>query len=311
MRALCSDMSFAEEFLFNPADFPASSKGEPCGEERLCLDFLGGPYVFEGLSQAQADAVMKRFPGLISQEQPGAASITTQVMKTTAEYFRPVDLAGWEAHFDFDYGEHLIRIAGLRCMALIELKPQLRAWLWTPDEADLVGLGVFENLFRVLLAYRLLDDGGVLLHSAGLHDSERAWLFIGRSGAGKSTISGLGRDAGLHILSDDMNAVFPEDGSYLCEQLPFAGTFGQTSWSGGRYPVTGIHVLQQDQQNHLKPLSPAKRLAMLMVCSPFINSDPFRQQQLVDNLIHLTANSQGGTLSFKLQGGFEQHLEET
>ena len=47
---------------------------------------------------------------------------------------------------------------------------------------------VLENFLRILMAYHVLDQGGVLLHSAGVLYQDRVYLFCGQSNAGKTTL---------------------------------------------------------------------------------------------------------------------------
>ena len=137
-------------------------------------------------------------------------------------------------------------MAGERFLARLNLEAPDQAGLWLEKEAELTSRGILENFLRVVLAYRLAQSGGVLLHSAAVVKHGDAHLFIGRSGAGKSTLSRLGLAAGLDVLSDDMNALVPEGGRYWAEKLPFAGDLGQTAAPKGRYLVAGIYRLEQD-----------------------------------------------------------------
>jgi hypothetical protein len=118
--------------------------------------------------------------------------------------------------------------------------------MWTSVEEPLKDvIGVFENFFRLLVAYRLNEIGGALLHSAAVVRDSRAYLFLGRSGAGKSTISKINQDAGLDVLSDDMNALVVENGRTLVEKLPFAGDLGQTAERRGGALLAGIFRLEK------------------------------------------------------------------
>jgi len=300
---------FAETFLLDINSFPEDQNGTAWGEEALAIKFLGGPYVFHGLNLAQEAAVTRRFSDLVCP-LPGEdeTTIDTHIYNLPESCFKTIDTRNWEYHLDFDYQATHIRIAGMRFVALIQLEPCIRAWMWTCDDEHLIANSAFENLFRVIVAYRLLAQGGMVLHSAGLTDNEKAWLFIGRSGAGKSTISKLGEKAGLTILSDDMNAIVLEDDTYLTEQLPFAGEHGQTALTKGKFPVQAVYYLQKSSHNRLEETPAANRLAELMVCSPFVNTDPYRYAALAQNLSLLRSRVSGGNLKFQLDGGFEELL---
>ncbi|WP_456408251.1 hypothetical protein [Thiolapillus sp.] len=303
-------MSFASEFLYDTDALPHDRSGTPWGRKSIGIDFLGGPYIFDGLNEIQTTVISRRFPELVSDTlDHGTAAIRTHIFKFPETAFRSIDTRDWEYHLDFDYQEDHLRIAGLRFMAYIQLEPHIEAWMWTPDDERLVSNSAFENIFRVIVSYKLLARGGMILHSAGLAQDGKAWLFIGRSGAGKSTIAKLGEEAGMTILSDDMNAVIPHDGTYLTEQLPFAGEHGQTALTKGKFSVQAIHYLQKSALNQLEETPAANRLAELMVCSPFINTDPHRYAVLARNLAALRDKIGGGHLNFRLDGGFQQLLQ--
>ena len=134
-----------------------------------------------------------------------------------------LDTRGWEYTLDQDHAESSVRIAGLRLMARLDWAPELKGALWTPEIAGEEWTSVLENYLRLLVAYRLLAEGGVLLHSAGVSDGRSAWLLLGPSGAGKTTASRLCLAAGAEVLSDDLNAArFPDGGGGpVVARLPF------------------------------------------------------------------------------------------
>ncbi len=302
-------MQFGKEFLRHAGDFPQDRQGTPWGKENIAIEFLGGPYVFSGLNPAQRKVIGRRFSDLLCTAPADCPPpVHTRIYKLPETCFKTIDTRDWEYRLDFDYRRKELRIAGLRFVAHIQLEPRLEAWMWTPDDKNLVANSAFENIFRVIVAYRLLARGGMVLHSAALARDDKAWLFIGRSGAGKSTIAKLGENAGMNILSDDMNAIVLEHGRYLTEQLPFAGEHGQTALTKGRFSVQAVYYLQKSQRNGLEETAAAQRLAQLMVCSPFVNSDPYRYAVLAQNLAALRNKVGGGNLEFRLEGGFQECL---
>jgi hypothetical protein len=170
-------------------------------------------------------------------------------------------------------------------MARLEWRPHLQAALWISEASPTrFPRLVFTNVIRVLAAYRLLAGGGVLLHSAGIVDQEQADLFLGRSGAGKTTLSRLGLASGRIVLSDDINAVTWAAGQPMVHKVPFSGELGRTDTHDTAYPARSVCRLVKDQQTTLSPLRPAESLALLIVCSPIVNSDPYRFGQLTQNL---------------------------
>ena len=306
-----SNKNFGELFLEYPELFPARPGGETWGEKSILIDFLGGPYRFTGLSKIQFKAIRGRFGKLCITDSPQKKNVVvTRVFRAPGQEFKIVDTRDWEMEIDFDYAPDYLNMAGLRFMARIEFEPFINAAFWTPDEKDILNTSAFENLFRTIVAYRIVELGGLLLHSAGMTDGKQAWLFIGRSNAGKTTISRLGLRAGLSVLSDDMNAVFPNENGdgFVTEQLPFAGDLGQTGGTRSHYPVHGIYQLKKGRSNQLDEVPTSDRLAMMMVCAPFINTNPYHYGKLLTNLSHLRDQVPGAQLTFNIDGGFESLL---
>lgn len=89
-----------------------------------------------------------------------------------------------------------------------------------------------DNLLRVAVAASLLRRGGLLLHAAGIQVGRRAWVFPGRSGRGKSTLSALaGRG---RVLSDELTAVAPLSTQARRRAGPLESVQGPMSKVGAR-----------------------------------------------------------------------------
>jgi hypothetical protein len=296
-------MPFAERFLTDTAAFPPRLEGRAWGQQNLELDLPGGPYLLDGVSAAQRAELTDRFGDLCREPAgPPQGKPSLSLFQAPAAWFRAVDFTGQEYTFDRDYRAEAVRVAGQGFLGMLDLRVAGRAGLWVSAEADLVAQGIFENFMRLFLAYRLLVTGGSLLHSAAVVKNGHAHVFIGRSGAGKSTISRLGLAAWLDVLSDDMNALVPGGGRYWAEKLPFAGDLGQTATPKGRYPVAGIYRLEQARENHIQPLSAARALAALVACAPFVNADPHRGEALAASLERLIESVPVRELGFNLDG---------
>lgn len=306
-------MGFGDVFLRHPDLFPARRVGDPWGDESLVIDFAGGPYRFTGLTTAQAETLAERF-GEMACDAPPAGSpepVSIALYRVPDTEFLPVDLDGWSYTFDRRYLEHAVEIAGLDFMARVDWCPNLVGTLWTPLDGGPFFRSQVENFFRLLVAYRLLALGGVLFHSAGVVSGERSFLFLGPSGAGKTTISRLSLTTGREVLSDDMNALCPPPGGgpVRLEKLPFAGDLGNQPGKRRSFPLAAFCRLRQGEHG-LKPLRAAESVAFLVGCAPFINADPHRLDALTDNLLRLVRSLPAFELSFAKDAGFWPLLEE-
>lgn len=318
--------AFGERFLEFPSRPLDRRRGVPWGTAEIEIDLSGGPYRFAGLGRRQRGSLEERFGELIvGPGQRREPLVEAAVFRVPASHFRSFESYNWNYTFDFDYQPSSVRVAGFRVMAELEwvgageasraqatdrAEPRLRASLWTStadgDEFQLV----FENFLRLIVAYRLLACGGVLLHSAAVLDRGGAVVFFGHSGAGKSTISRLSLATGRTVLSDDLNALSDGEQGTLVEKVPFAGELGQNGSYGGHYPLRGLYRLEKGAQHLTRKLSRARLIASLIACSPYVNRDPFRLERLISNLGRLIDRVPARCLQFTPDPGFWNALRE-
>lgn len=348
-------MSFGSSFLVHPDLFPARRAGEPWGRGEVLLDVAAGPYAFRGLSPSQAAAVRERFGALCldPEGETGVPAVETLLFRADERDFHPIETRGWTYSLDLETEPAAVRVAGRDLVARLEWRPAvplapgvhrgpvsavpgaLAGALWTPVDGGAAFQGPFENYFRVLVAYRLLAAGGVLLHSAGLVKAGRAHLFCGSSGAGKSTLCRLAAARGGEVLSDELNALWPgsrgaggEAVGTRVERLPFAGDFGHVAAPRSSHPLAAVYRLEKAPatkwvaprgaepgeapvaanrlapMSRLAPLSRGEAVATLAACAPCVNADPHRQERLLANLAALVAGAPAAVLTFGLDGGF-------
>ncbi len=130
--------------------------------------------------------------------------------------------------------------------------------------------------FAVLVAAS--ERGFFFLHSASLLYRGRAWLFSGRSGAGKSTHVNLWREAfGAEILNGDLNMLGIEGGTVMVHGQPWCGTSGIATEKG--YPLGGIAFLKKAAKNACEiPDASEKILAIVQrMISPAWEEDLLRR----------------------------------
>jgi hypothetical protein len=303
-------MTFGEKFLEHPDLFPARRAGEPWGERDVTLDLPGGPYFFSGLDVSQEDAIREKMAEFIAPVPDAGNAVTTRVLRSAESDFRKFDMMGWAYVLDIDCQPSAVRVAGLDFMGRLDWCPELTGGLWTSSHESAHYLGAFENFFRVISSYRILEQGGVLVHSAGVVEDDRAYVFFGTSGSGKTTTSKLSLEAGRRVLSDDMNIVLPGQNGPVVHKVPFAGELGRTSIDRRSYPLKAIFRLEKGDENSLRPMGPAETVASLMTCSPNVNHNPFRHQQLFSIHTSIVQSVPAYVLTFTKEGGFWDVLEE-
>jgi hypothetical protein len=121
-------------------------------------------------------------------------------------------------------------------------------------------------LDEVLIANLLGRGRGVELHSCGVIDQMgRGHLFVGVSGAGKTTTARLWEGATRGIVSDDRVIVREHEGEMWMFGTPWHGE-AELSIAGG-VPLSGVYLLVQAEANALVPLPPAEAVARLFRCA--------------------------------------------
>ncbi|MBI5286562.1 MAG: hypothetical protein HY878_03100 [Deltaproteobacteria bacterium] len=161
------------------------------------------------------------------------------------------------------------------------------------------GLGGFTSLYTtiyLLTSMTLTEEDGCLFHGAGVVHRGKGYLFIGPSGAGKTTVAGLlvapaceqtkagdkpPRYKGWKVLSDDAIAMRRKDGRYLIHSTPFG--------SGGAYPqdsapLSHILVLKKDRVDYRERLTPMDAMGHLIPDIPFIR---FFERDNIERLMSL------------------------
>ena len=129
-----------------------------------------------------------------------------------------------------------------------------------------------DSVIRIVHTLALAREHGFLLHSASAIRNARAFLFAGRSGAGKTTLSASApHDACL--LSDEVSYVRRCGGEFRCFGTPFTGELG-TPGANRSAPVEAICFLRQAPENRLIPLEQPETLRLLMANILFFANEP-------------------------------------
>jgi hypothetical protein len=122
---------------------------------------------------------------------------------------------------------------------------------------------------EVLLANLLARGRGVELHGCGLIDDDgRGHLFVGQSGAGKTTTARIWEHvagAGIQIVSDDRVIVREVGGEMRIYGTPWHGEAEHASPASA--PLAGVYLLEQAPLTELVPMSDASAVASLFGCT--------------------------------------------
>jgi hypothetical protein len=130
-------------------------------------------------------------------------------------------------------------------------------------------------LDEVLVSNLLAQGRGVEIHACGLSDADgRGYLFVGQSGAGKSTTARLwSNKTGVRVLSDERVILRARDNRIWMYGTPWHGD----ACLGGPMtaPLDAIFFPARGIENELTPLNRTETAARLFACSfpPFHSHD--------------------------------------
>lgn len=156
---------------------------------------------------------------------------------------------------------------------------------WELDLASGMGRGRlvdtaqnFDSLLRTLYGSLLARKDGALLHSAALARRGAAHLFVGESGAGKTTFfRAASALPGVTGLSDELAALKREKKNFRVYATPFWGEF-RPPRRGGDAPLGKIFFLARAPKNskasEIVPLSAAEAQRRLLKCLVSFESSP-------------------------------------
>ena len=121
-------------------------------------------------------------------------------------------------------------------------------------------------LDEVLVAHLLGRGRGVELHSCGVVDADgRGHLFVGVSGAGKTTTARLWEGTASAVVSDDRVIVREDEGRMWMYGTPWHGE-AELSMAA-RAPLAGVYLLTQAPVNELREIPRANAVARLFGCA--------------------------------------------
>jgi hypothetical protein len=163
-----------------------------------------------------------------------------------------------------------------------------------------------DSLLRVLLSVTLLPRRGFLLHAATVVRNGRAYVFTGRSGAGKSTVAALSPPGAA--LTDEISLLRFSDGAWRAHGTPFWGAF-RAAGSNRRVPVAGIYSLTKAPEDRLERLPVKQALRALLPNVLFFSTSPRENETLLQLLADATEQIPVYRLRFRRHAAFWEVIE--
>ena len=162
-----------------------------------------------------------------------------------------------------------------------------------------------DSLLRVLLSWELLSHNGFLLHASTVLRNGKAYVFTGRSGAGKSTVASLSPVGS--VFTDEISLLRKEGSEWRAYGTPFWGEFRAAGLNSSA-PVAGIFRLLQSPENHVTPLRPMELLRSALPNVLFFSSEPDANRRLLAILSRASEEIPGYNLEFRKDKTFWEVL---
>ncbi len=300
-----AQMSLQTPAMFSWPLLPSCASRETWGGDEQILDFSGGPYRILGLSFEQRKAIRQRLPGFCLESIGCREPVVEFCVYRAAADHGAGNLTLSESNIiKCSHGTDRLLLTARGFTAYLEFQPKFALSVWTRRDREFVVCDDFENLLRILVAYRLLTIGGVMLHSSAVVIDGGINVFVGRSGAGKSTVAQWALERLFLVLSDDINLLTAETNDVLVARSPFKCMVEEACVPNETYPLRGVYLLEKGACNAVRSTSTAEAVSALVTQSPFTNHDRYRVDDVINNLIEIVRAVPVRVLTFNRGGDF-------
>lgn len=262
---------------FRPASDFFEAPGEPFGTESVCLDVTGIRCRLSGLDEATRDLLRERHAGFLCHDPDCEPAAEIEVREAGVEGFlawRPGEDPSHRVETRAEGDE--VAVVSYGFAGRWDPASRRGVLALAPEPEDRRRLS-FENFLRVAYSWLAMEAGGFLFHSSALvpddAGAERAYLFFGPSGAGKTTCCRLSEGIARPV-NDDLVLLRPaRDGAWEVAAVPFTGTFGREE-AGNAYRVEAMFRLVQAEITETEPLTTAGAVVEVLSSVPFQEERP-------------------------------------
>lgn len=158
-----------------------------------------------------------------------------------------------------------------------------------------------DSLIRILLSALLSPEKGFLLHAATILRDGHAYVFTGRSGAGKSTVASLSPVGS--VLTDEISLLRFVDGAWHAFGTPFWGEF-RADGANIHAPIAGLYFLQQSPHDRREAICSREALLGMLPNVLFFSRERQLTESLLRSLDEFLASVQSYKLFFRKDASF-------
>ena len=225
---------------------------------KLQLDYHGIPFSIEASSEAILKLILSLVPvGWVKNElsEPGLKLSLYSIRDFNISSFEWENEASAECFISKTNNQE---IAIQRDFAGKMIKDHVVAII----NEDIVD-GFF-NILRWFMPRKLLGISNIVLHSSCVVVDQKAYIFLGHSGYGKSTLTTLADER--PVLGDDMNILFQKGNDYYAKGAALGGLYNNKSILDQSFPVGAFYWLFKSSENKIERMEAAES------CRKFISS---------------------------------------
>lgn len=161
-------------------------------------------------------------------------------------------------------------------------------------------LGSLHKLLFLFIAIVMTEQKKLMIHGAGVSIKSEGCLFLGASGAGKSTVAGyVERD---HVLSDDAPVITKDGGLFKIHASPFSqvNLFENKPANHHRKEAFLTKLIFLNQANHTDLKRRDKRSAMAELLQDHIHGFEVMDGDLKASVFHFCCDLCGSIPAFDL-----------
>lgn len=165
----------------------------------------------------------------------------------------------------------------------------------------------FDTLLRYIYPMALIYRDGFCIHASSVVRNDKAYVFPGKSGAGKTTIACLSQDA--TFLGDDVSVVRKMGKEFIAYGSPFCGSFGV---SGGKVskPIIGSFFPVKSKENYVVKLGAKDALRKLLPNILLFGQDQYSKTKAFDLAYEFVSSISNYDLHFLRDSSFWKCIDE-
>lgn len=191
---------------------------------------------------------------------------------------------------DGDYKIGIATLRNLAAEAYADCREKFhRNIIFLPESLLQMAPFVINNFLMMIYTFATAELGTLMIHASVVQHDGKGYLFLGKSGTGKSTHARLWLEhiEGCSLLNDDnpVVAVDPESGRVTVYGTPWSGK--TPCYLNKSIPVGAIVRLEQAQRNKIVRLTAAHAFAALLPSCSCLKQDAYIYKGIVDTVTRI------------------------